>query len=473
MRNIFPLLVLFGLITLISCNDNKNRHHAELFFDFIAANEDTLKVYQIDPLTMVRRNEQELILDSTGKGKVIYESTNPVFVEIEIDGINFPSSLLIEKGTSILIKGKKEDLLNTVHISGNGAIANNYKIGLEKVVNKFAHMDNLYFFQLDSTAFFHRITNMENEINLYNTQYFSTHSLPTEVKNLLLTESELKSKFYLSNYYLVNQELSKKESITIPWDSSLLEYGSGFYRMVLDFYLDLEIVNPIWNIFQAKSSSIEEKQIPLLVLNKIQEANIPKAFKDFFIAQYIYIHHIRNYNITAEFNNLFLRYQELYPNSNYITILEKEYEKTKYLETGSIAPEIKGITIAGDTIHLSDFRGKVVYIDVWATWCPPCITEFQAMLQLEKELGNNEDLLFLYISIDEDMDKWNKFIKTQNFGGLQINSSRSTLQKDYLVASIPRYFIIDKQGKIVNANASKPSSEKIKEEILMVVRGSN
>lgn len=135
--------------------------------------------------------------------------------------------------------------------------------------------------------------------------------------------------------------------------------------------------------------------------------------------------------------------------------------------TGEPALPFSGTTPGGKKISLSDFKGKVVLVDVWATWCGPCKAQIPHLQKLEKEF-HGSDLVFISYSTDalKDLEKWKKFITDQKLGGVQLIGEaafKSDICKNYGIKSIPRFLIFDKEGKIVSIAAPRPSDPKLKE----------
>ncbi|HEV2832380.1 MAG TPA: TlpA disulfide reductase family protein, partial [Hanamia sp.] len=112
---------------------------------------------------------------------------------------------------------------------------------------------------------------------------------------------------------------------------------------------------------------------------------------------------------------------------------------------------------------LESLHGKYVYIDIWATWCAPCIAEIPHLKELEMAY-HNKNLAFVSISVDEphDLNKWKAFVKKNNLQGIQLiteNAFESTFTKKMNIHSIPRFILIDPAGKIIFANALRPSDK--------------
>lgn len=115
----------------------------------------------------------------------------------------------------------------------------------------------------------------------------------------------------------------------------------------------------------------------------------------------------------------------------------------------------------GGTTKLDDFKGKYVYIDVWATWCGPCRQEIPHLKSIEEKY-HDKKIEFVSLSIDakKDYEKWRKFVTDKSLGGVQLiadNDWKSAFTMAYGVDSIPRFILIDPQGKVVDANAKRPS----------------
>ena len=132
---------------------------------------------------------------------------------------------------------------------------------------------------------------------------------------------------------------------------------------------------------------------------------------------------------------------------------------------GKMAADFTYPDVNGKDVSLSDFKGKVVLVDVWATWCGPCIGEIPHLKKLEEEM-HGTDVVFLGVSVDEakDKQKWLDFIKKEELGGIQVHASGwSKIAKDYKIKGIPRFMVFDKKGNIVSVDAPRPSSPELKQ----------
>ena len=121
------------------------------------------------------------------------------------------------------------------------------------------------------------------------------------------------------------------------------------------------------------------------------------------------------------------------------------------------------ISDTGDQLNLLDLKGKVVFINFWATWCPPCIAEMKSLDQLYNEY--NESVVFLYITND-DLITVEKF-KDRNSYSFKVFNPINEIPEELVTRSIPRTFIIDKNGEIIvdEKGAINWYSETVKEQL--------
>ncbi|MEO1438590.1 MAG: TlpA disulfide reductase family protein [Bacteroidota bacterium] len=145
--------------------------------------------------------------------------------------------------------------------------------------------------------------------------------------------------------------------------------------------------------------------------------------------------------------------------TRYRSIIQKALEGSKELELGDLAPDFALTDVNGRVVRLSDFRGKVVYIDFWASWCPPCVQEFPYSKSLMRQFST-EDVVFVYISLDRNLPSWKTYVKNNDLKGVQLFAAQvyeSDVVKQYNVKGLPSYFIIDAQGRITESRAPRPS----------------
>lgn len=158
--------------------------------------------------------------------------------------------------------------------------------------------------------------------------------------------------------------------------------------------------------------------------------------------------------------------------ARYFEYLETNYERMHEMAArmapGVISPKFENYeNFKGGTNSLDDYKGKYVYLDIWATWCAPCKAEIPFLKELEKDY-HGKNIEFISISVDKKhaYDKWRTMVEEESLTGVQLiadNNFESEFIMNYGINAIPRFILIDPEGKIVNANAKRPSDPKIRE----------
>ncbi len=142
---------------------------------------------------------------------------------------------------------------------------------------------------------------------------------------------------------------------------------------------------------------------------------------------------------------------------------EKSFVKNK-LAKGIASPKFVNYeNHKGGTTSLDDFKGKYVYIDLWATWCKPCKDEIPHLKKIEKQF-HNKNIEFVSISLDSKKlyDTWKQMVVDKQMSGVQLFAKEDrSFEQAYRVTGIPRFILIDKEGNIVDANAPRPSNPKL------------
>ncbi len=142
--------------------------------------------------------------------------------------------------------------------------------------------------------------------------------------------------------------------------------------------------------------------------------------------------------------------------------------KTKYasLAPGQPAPDFTVKDLLGNDVSLSDYRGQMVFIDMWTLGCHPCKLEMPFLNDLEHHF-KDEAITFITISFDPDknLDQLKTYIEEHQLGGVQLIESegfKSQLRKDYMLSGVPNYAIISPDGIIIDASSERPSNPLLK-----------
>lgn len=249
-------------------------------------------------------------------------------------------------------------------------------------------------------------------------------------------------------------EKIKSLMIEEPWLLQLASYGyymQGSVDVLANKGIDREKMNPHTSTMNQltyvqeniKDPKIKEFLIGSLACDYIDSEGVDNA-ED---VKAIFEANVNDSDMKATFNKL--------------------YEEGSKITKGKKAVGFKYKDIDGKEVSLDDLQGKFVYIDIWATWCGPCREEIPHLQKLEKAF-KGMNVAFVSISIDENKDAWEKMVKSEKLGGIQLHTGgdREFIEA-FRVSGIPRFILLDPDGNILEANMSRPSEEKTFEYLSM------
>jgi len=263
------------------------------------------------------------------------------------------------------------------------------------------------------------------------------------------------------------------------WNSDLNNYQNvNFWLESADMKVNAKI-----NDFNKQSfTDFSNNQITGSELNNIQIA-FNNITKDVYRKKGLKALHNEVYKfVTDNPNNMVslskvFNWKKNYPKNkikNYYDLLDsnyknselgkslKDYLVTTELKQGDLFRDIIAKDIDGKTVKLSDFKGKVILLDFWASWCIPCRYSFDTDIKPLLEKYKNEDFVVISYSLDTDYNRWANASKEDNVTWVNISNLNATNSKaiiDYSISGVPRYFIIDRKGNVGNMNLSFHSDE--------------
>ncbi|MGV0967272.1 TlpA family protein disulfide reductase [Empedobacter falsenii] len=140
------------------------------------------------------------------------------------------------------------------------------------------------------------------------------------------------------------------------------------------------------------------------------------------------------------------------------SVAKKESPESEVPKELIKAPDFSLADINGKRFDLSDFKGKYVYMDIWATWCGPCKVQIPFMKELEKQF-HDAPIHFVSVSLDKLEDKpiWEKMVRENQMSGVQLFAGKEdNFGFDYKIEYIPTFIILDKEGNIMIDRAPAP-----------------
>ncbi|MDW7690713.1 TlpA disulfide reductase family protein [Flammeovirgaceae bacterium SG7u.111] len=475
------LLLLAATIT--SCQQEKPTN-AKLSFNSSLDSAQQIKIGIVNTFDFSDSTLAEITLDSVGHASVELAVTDSILAYINVKEKGFQLYLVSGYDLTINISETEEEL--NVSFSGKGAEVNNYLVQAAKLKEELQFGYGEEIMRLDKNKFMQRLDTirvvLENHLQGYsNSVMFSDELIGTLEQKIRLELISIKSTYALVHFWetpdisarleKVALEKGKEGYFQIPLDTALLNNSLlGLeYTLLMNYYSDL-LAFPIYiDLAKTEEQSSINKIFPFVAEKTIKKKEYPSGVEELLLAKNVL--NFMEGALTPSTDSLFNNFKKQYPQSEYIEPLQTLHDDWYALAPGQPAPPISGTTPDGKEISLSDFKGKVVYVDVWSTTCPPCIEEFPHAKKLMEEFKEIDQVTFLFVSVDgkKRIEKWKEMVAEKQLGGIQINNPEAPFWKDYMMSGVPQYVLIDQEGKLVNVNPPRPSSGEVKEEILKLL----
>ena len=142
-----------------------------------------------------------------------------------------------------------------------------------------------------------------------------------------------------------------------------------------------------------------------------------------------------------------------FPTSEHVIVFAKDVGNLVASEVGGMAPSFSLPSLKSDVVKLSDFKGKYVLLDFWATWCKPCIAEIPNLKAVREEFSK-KDFEVVSICVDKADFKlnWEKIIEKHDANWPQLFDASGTAARDYAIEFFPTIFLLNKEGEIIARN---------------------
>ena len=234
------------------------------------------------------------------------------------------------------------------------------------------------------------------------------------------------------------------------------QIGNEWYRQFLIAYFDHQVLakpddrNQFIHQYEEGSKVLEGKTKAYF-----QSATIARAFRA-----------KENEVIMEKFWD-YMRYQDY---GDFDEKLLEVHAKAVKFAGGTTAPDFTLSDIENKDIILANYKGQVVYLNFWASWCRPCMDKMEKIKSIQPEL-ENQGIVFINVSLDRKEEVWKETLEKKSFKGIHVLASgelNSDIAKAYEIKVLPRYFIINKNGEFVK-NPKSNTMDKIRATLLQVV----
>lgn len=400
-----------------------------------------------------------------------------LLVLLFISTFSFAQSFQPDSTEIIIFKGYQDSLRS--ELTKNEASLKDFTSKFGKYYDKK--------FQYDR---FSTVTIDELEMELFDQRdaqrkYLGTASLSPFLKSFLTKEIEFQYWHLLYAYPIIrgNSDTKLRRLISVPdviTKSFKKEVFQNPENLKSQAFRNLV---PYWVTYEnSRAQNFEKYTNMLLSVNDKVEFSLKElkgTIADYSIAQILttnkrFLSNSLAQNVISQIGSDEVR------NSFTGAFLDDVFAENKRLDTEKKAKEeaeakkgsFEFIDLKGKTFDLTKYKGKVIYLDFWASWCGPCKVQFPFSKKLHESIPAKlkKDIVFLYISIDDTEEKWKDGIKSNGLEEFENAFTEGAWGSPVLqklgIRSIPRYMLIDKTGKIVDPNAKRPNHPEILSELL-------
>lgn len=408
----------------------------------------------------------------------VYVRGGDITKEIEIDGQTFSDTIFLKgegffelfiegRATKIYLEnGKNLDVTidaqqpeNLFSFENDLKEINNFLFHKESWTRE--HVNPEVVLSMDEATFKETLEKNEEELN----ELFASYNISDKkFKENLARENKYFEMVLVENYEGGYRYFNQDPTFTVS--ENFYDLGSKFdFTDTLAFknssmYQDL--VETHYGRVANNQAESENGDFNLTYLQLID-----KNFPNGYAKNKLMFDHLR-YGLSPNENleTVYEIYKNSNPDSKNLEEISTRYALLKTILPGNASPKFDYENFKGGTVSLSDLSGKYVYIDVWATWCGPCLNEIPFLQEVEKDYeGKNIQVVSISIDVERDYDKWRNMVETKSLGGLQLmadNNWQSKFVEDYGILGIPRFILVDPEGNIVQADAPRPSDPELR-----------
>ena len=440
------------IISLISCNKTIKQEYTYFSAKIENPNSDTLFIADF-------YGDTSLITFNLKGGKAIRDSMILPIAFYKIGDGNETTTCFLKPGFDIDLSLNTKEFDESINYTGKGSAENNYLAKKYLLEENFGELNYYgYYGKLSEDSFINLTDSLYDlELSLFNNEKnkFDKDFKFIEYKNIQ-TDYLLKfTDFEGSHRYLTGDKKFKvSENFPNPYDSldvndSRLLILPNYINFINSYIQDLSM-----NVLKQNDTldyhNIFINIVDTLIKNRNVRQEVAFNFGKYELSD------IKN----PEY--CYKKLKTIISKSEYLIPIEETYNKYLKTKKGNISPTFELFDLDSNLVKLEDFKGKIVYVDIWSIWCLPCRKEIPYLEKLERHYKDS-NIVFISICKDDTRIRWEKTVTSNKLSGIHLFAPDNNIDffKDYLVDGVPRYILIDKDCKIIDPNAIRPSDVKI------------
>lgn len=423
-----------------------------------------------DPASMLKVVYPESSIEPDKNGTITVQifTGKPAFATIEFNDDQYV--IFGSPGDSLILVGDAGHIFTKPDFTGDKSSENNFLVlAKQKEVEWSESYQDLM--TMPEADFLKSVEQWyQNQLNDFRDYQKSYGIFSQEFADLYLTELKYRQVNLKMDYPAEYAYFTKTDSF-IPSET----YYSFFQNLNTD--ADEKLSAPSYREFLPKfleyktgelirSDTVLKSEAPALLSMK----NVSRVFQNSEVQSFVYYSLMERF-FEQSFNDAFSTYDFYLENQKNPELKEQirqKYKKMKHLKPGSSIPDITLMNDKNQTVELSGMKNKVLYLDIWASWCGPCKREFPYFEKVVQHYRERNDVFFAGISLDDDKETWLQYVRAKNMSYPQLFEEKNweaAWVKHFNIEFIPRFILIDKNGRIANAHAPRPSDPNIYKEI--------